>query len=61
MADAATVRAWVYVGGERVGDKSVVSLLGEATIDGLMVGWLVTMFGDEVVWQSRGSLRELAL
>jgi hypothetical protein len=48
----------VYVGGERVGDKSVVSLLGEATIDGLMVGWLVTMFGDEVVWQSRGSLRE---
>ena len=45
-------------GGERVGDLDVVRLVGEASIDGLMVGWLVTMFGDEVVWQSRGSLRE---
>jgi hypothetical protein len=45
MADAATVRAWVYIGGERVGDKSVVSLLGEATIDGWIDGRLV---GDDV-------------
>jgi hypothetical protein len=48
----------LHVGSERVGDLDVVRLVGEASIDGLMVGWLVTMFGDEVVWQSRGSLRE---
>jgi hypothetical protein len=56
-ADAASV-CKLYVGSERVGDLDVVRLVGEASIDGLMVGWLVTMFGDEVVWQSRGSLRE---
>jgi hypothetical protein len=45
-ADAASV-CKLYVGGERVGDEDVVSLVGEARIDGLMVGRLVTMFGGE--------------
>jgi hypothetical protein len=47
----------LYVGGERVGDEDVVSLVGEARIDGLMVGRLVTMFGDEVVAAAYASLR----